>query len=107
MRTSPSFSQAVITSPGEWVCYSSPMDRLSRKNQLADFARDARIFPGGDHATGSCGACARIIADRFGGKVVGYWHEVILRQELEKPRAAMISRSRAMISRPPIQTSTW
>jgi hypothetical protein len=50
------------------------MDRESRKRRLDRFSRNERIFPGGDHPTGNCGACARIITDRFGGKVVGYYH---------------------------------
>ena len=51
------------------------MDRDSRKRRLERFSRNEKIFPGGDHVTGKCGACARIITDRFGGQVVGYWHE--------------------------------
>jgi hypothetical protein len=50
------------------------MDRASRKHRLERFSRSERIFPGGDHPTGNCGACARIITDRFGGKVVGSYH---------------------------------
>ena len=50
------------------------MDREARKRRLDRFSRNEKIFPGGDHPTGNCGACARIITDRFGGKVVGYWH---------------------------------
>jgi hypothetical protein len=50
------------------------MDRQSRKRRLERFSRNERIFPGGDHPTGNCTACARIITDRFGGKVVGYYH---------------------------------
>ena len=50
------------------------MDREPRRKRLERFARNERIFPGGDHPTGNCGACARIITDRFGGKVVGYYH---------------------------------
>jgi hypothetical protein len=51
------------------------MDRIARKRRLERFSRNEKIFPGGDDATGNCGACARIIADRFGGQVRGYWHE--------------------------------
>jgi hypothetical protein len=51
------------------------MDRASRKRRLERFSRNEKIFPGEDHATAHCGACARIIADRFGGEVRGYWHE--------------------------------
>ena len=51
------------------------MDRDARKRRLDRFSRNETIFPGGDHATAHCGACARIIADRFGGEVRGYWHE--------------------------------
>jgi hypothetical protein len=40
------------------------MDRESRKRRLDRFSRNEKIFPGGDHATGNCGACARIITDR-------------------------------------------
>jgi len=50
------------------------MDRDSRKRRLERFARNAQIFPGGDHETGNCAACARIIAERFGGEVRGYFH---------------------------------
>jgi len=49
--------------------------RRQRRGRLERFARSERIFPGGDHPTGHCGACARIIADRFGGEVRGYWHD--------------------------------
>lgn len=51
------------------------MDRDARKRRLDRFSRNETIFPGGDNATAHCGACARIIADRFGGEVRGYWHE--------------------------------
>ena len=50
------------------------MDRDARKRRLEGFSRNERIFPGGDHPTGNCGACARIITDRFGGRVVGDYH---------------------------------
>lgn len=50
------------------------MDRDSRKRRLERFSRNERIFPGGEHETGNCTACARIIADRFGGEVRGYYH---------------------------------
>jgi hypothetical protein len=49
--------------------------RRQRRGRLERFARSERIFPGGDHSTRHCGACARIIADRFGGEVRGYWHD--------------------------------
>ena len=39
------------------------------------FARNERIFPGGEDETGHCTACARIVAERFGGGVRGYWHD--------------------------------
>jgi len=48
--------------------------RRQRRGRLERFARNERVFPGGDHPTGNCGACARIVTDRFGGKVVGYYH---------------------------------
>jgi hypothetical protein len=51
------------------------MDRDARKRRLERFSRNERIFPGGEDETGHCGACARIIAERFGGEVRGYWHE--------------------------------
>jgi hypothetical protein len=50
------------------------MDREARKRRLDRFSRNERIFPGEEHATAHCGACARIIVDRFGGQVRGYWH---------------------------------
>jgi hypothetical protein len=49
--------------------------RQRHRRRLERFARNAKIFPGGEDATGLCSACARIIADRFGGEVRGYWHE--------------------------------
>jgi hypothetical protein len=55
--------------------YIGAMDRDARKRRLERFSRNERIFPGGEHETGHCGACARIIAERFGGEVRGYWHE--------------------------------
>jgi hypothetical protein len=45
------------------------MDRDSRKRRLDRLSRNERIFPGGEDETRHCTACARIIADRFGGKV--------------------------------------
>jgi hypothetical protein len=51
------------------------MDRDSRKRRLDRFSRNERIFPGGEDETRHCTGCARIIADRFGGKVRGYWHD--------------------------------
>jgi hypothetical protein len=50
------------------------MDRDSYKRRIERFSRNERIFPGGEHETGSCTGCARIIADRFGGEVRGYYH---------------------------------
>lgn len=50
------------------------MDREARKRRLERFSRNERIFPGGDHLTRNCTACARIITDRFGGEVRGYQH---------------------------------
>jgi hypothetical protein len=50
------------------------MDRENRKRRLDRFSRNERIFPGGEHETRNCTACARIIADRFGGEVRGYFH---------------------------------
>ena len=50
------------------------MDRDSYRGRLERFARSERIFPGGDHETGACTACARIIAERFGGEIRGYFH---------------------------------
>jgi hypothetical protein len=55
--------------------YIHAMEREARKRRLERFSRNERIFPGGEHETGHCGACARIIAERFGGEVRGYWHE--------------------------------
>jgi len=37
------------------------------------FARNERIFPGGEHSTGNCTNCARIVTARFGGEVRGYY----------------------------------
>jgi hypothetical protein len=51
------------------------MDRDSYKRRLVRFARSERIFPGGEHETGHCTACARIVAERFGGEVRGYFHD--------------------------------
>ena len=50
------------------------MDRENRKRRLDRFSRNERIFPGGEHESRNCTACARIIADRFGGEVRGYFH---------------------------------
>ena len=50
------------------------MDRESHKRRLDRFSRNVRIFPGREHETGNCTACARIITDRFGGEVRGYYH---------------------------------
>jgi hypothetical protein len=50
------------------------MDRDSHKRRLERFSRSERIFPGGEHETRNCTGCARIIADRFGGEVRGYYH---------------------------------
>jgi hypothetical protein len=50
------------------------MDRDSHKRRLERFSRNERIFPGGEHETRNCTGCARIIADRFGGEVRGYYH---------------------------------
>jgi hypothetical protein len=49
-------------------------DRESRKRRLDRFSRNDRIFPGGAHETGNCTACSRIVTDRFGGEVRGYYH---------------------------------
>jgi hypothetical protein len=50
------------------------MDRNSQKRRLERFSRSDRIFPRGEHETGNCTACARIVTDRFGGEVRGYYH---------------------------------
>ena len=50
------------------------MDRDSHKRRLERFSRNERIFPGGEHETRNCTGCARIITDRFGGEVRGYYH---------------------------------
>jgi hypothetical protein len=50
------------------------MDRDSHKKRLERFSRSKRIFPGREHETGNCTSCARIITDRFGGEVRGYYH---------------------------------
>jgi hypothetical protein len=50
------------------------MDRDLHKQRLERFARSERIFPGGHYETGTCTACARIVAERFGGEVRGYFH---------------------------------
>jgi hypothetical protein len=49
-------------------------DRDRRKRRLDRFSRSERIFPGGEHETRNCAACALIIAHRFGGEVLGYYH---------------------------------
>ena len=48
--------------------------RESRKRRLDSFSRNERIFPGGEHETRNCTGCARIITERFGGEVRGYYH---------------------------------
>ena len=50
------------------------MDRDSYKRRLERFSRSERIFPGAEHETRNCTSYARIIADRFGGEVRGYYH---------------------------------
>jgi hypothetical protein len=50
------------------------MARDSHKRRLERFSRNERIFPGGEHETRNCTGCARIIAERFGGEVRGYYH---------------------------------
>jgi hypothetical protein len=50
------------------------MDRDSHKRRLERFSRSERIFPGGEHETRNCTACARIIANQFDGEVRGYYH---------------------------------
>jgi hypothetical protein len=50
------------------------MDRNLHKKRLERFSRSERIFPGGEHETRNCTACARIIAERFDGEVRGYYH---------------------------------
>jgi hypothetical protein len=49
--------------------------RQQRRRRLERFSRNEGIFPGGEHETGHCAGCARIIVGRFGGEVRGYWHE--------------------------------
>jgi hypothetical protein len=48
--------------------------RRRRYRTLDRFARNERIFPGREHETGNCGGCARIVVERFGGEVRGYYH---------------------------------
>jgi hypothetical protein len=50
------------------------MDRESHKRRLERFSRNERIFPGGEHESRNCTGCARIIAERFGGQIRGYYH---------------------------------
>lgn len=50
------------------------LKRLAWKRRLVRFARNAKLFPGGEHETANCAACARIIVARFGGEVRGYYH---------------------------------
>ena len=50
------------------------LNRASRKRRLERFSRNERVFPGGEHETGNCTGCARIITTRFGGEVRGYYH---------------------------------
>lgn len=50
------------------------MDRDSHRRRLERFSRNERLFPGGQHETPNCTNCARIIAERFGGEVRGYYH---------------------------------
>jgi hypothetical protein len=50
----------------------SDRDRL--RSQLDFFARDETRFPGREHETGNCTACAYLVVERFGGHVRGYYH---------------------------------
>ena len=50
------------------------MDRESYRRRLERFSRSERIFPGGEHETRNCTGCARIITERFGGQILGYYH---------------------------------
>jgi hypothetical protein len=54
---------------------SATSTRKRRKQILERFASNERIFPGGEHETGHCTACARIITACFGGEVRGYYHD--------------------------------
>jgi hypothetical protein len=45
------------------------------RQRLERFARNPMRFPGGDHETAHCNACARLVVERFGGEIQGYWHE--------------------------------
>jgi hypothetical protein len=49
--------------------------RLERMIELTMFARDAKLFPGGDSPTAHCTGCALLVVSRFGGELVGYWHK--------------------------------
>src|SRR3954453_18221627 len=50
------------------------MDRNARKKWLERVSCSRLIFPGGDHPTRHCTACAQIVTERFGGEVRGYHH---------------------------------
>lgn len=52
----------------------SDSPRGRHRLRLERFARNEHLFPGGDHPTGNCSACARLITSRFGGEVRGYTH---------------------------------
>jgi hypothetical protein len=64
-----------VMSPSMAEVNSDSAARLQRRGRLERFSRNERIFPGGDHETGHCTGCARIIVGRFGGEVRGYWHD--------------------------------
>src|SRR5579862_7975235 len=45
------------------------------RQDLERFAKDADRFPGEEHATAHCGECARLVVEKFGGEIRGYWAE--------------------------------
>lgn len=53
---------------------STGSTRLALQQELDRFARDANRFPGGEHETRNCTACAYLVVERFGGQVRGYYH---------------------------------
>lgn len=53
---------------------SAGSTRLALRNEIDQFARDEETFPGGEHETRNCTACAYLVVERFGGHVRGYYH---------------------------------
>jgi hypothetical protein len=49
-------------------------NRETLRAELDRFARDENRFPGGEHETRNCTACAYLVVEQFGGHVRGYYH---------------------------------